>query len=87
MKEINNEIAAKLEPWNVDVSFVQKRPEAGTITIAAVDEAGARATINEMFPADSELKIIQAYRVADCPSIREILAEKNPSYQDKKELN
>jgi len=85
MKEIN-ETTTTLEPWNVDVSFVQKTPQAGTITIAASSEEDARKTITEMFPNDSELKIIQLYRVADCPSIQDVLAEKRGQVA-KKELN
>lgn len=85
MKEVNDEIETKLEPWNLDVSYVHKMPQAGTITIAASSEEEARKIITEMFPGDSELNIIQVYRVADCPQMKDILAEKNtPS---KKELN
>lgn len=85
MKEINED--TKLEPWNADISFVQKNPQGGTITIAASSEEEARAVITEMFPADSELKIIQVYPVSQCPSIKDILAEKTTSTLDKKEIN
>jgi len=85
MKEINED--TKLEPWNADISFVQKNPQGGTITIAASSEEEARAVITEMFPADSELKIIQVYPESQCPSIREILAKRAFSPMDKKEIN
>lgn len=88
MKEINETITT-LEPWNIDVSYVQKTPQAGTITVAASSEEGARNTVTQMFQDTHELKIIQVYRVADCPQIKDILAEKTASYDSvsKKDMN
>lgn len=82
----NNEIEVPLEPWNLDVSFVQKSPQAGTITVAARSKEDAESTVTAMFPEDSELKIIQCYRASDCPGIKDILAEKSGT-PSKKELN
>ena len=49
------------------------------ITIAASSEEEARKIITEMFPGDSELNIIQVYRVADCPQMGHSAEKNTPS--------